>query len=83
MFGYMLEEQVDRDFRVARRRALPRRIGARLRRDAASDKLLCFDEVTKIHGAVGRVYRGMKTVPVGQIGGSVGRCSGGERSYLL
>ena len=75
MFGYMLEEQVDRDFRVARRRASRGRIGARLRRDAAPDRLLCFDEVRKIHGAVGRVYRGIRAVPIRQIRGSVGRYS--------
>ena len=76
MLGYMLEEQVDRDFRVAHRRALRRRIGARLRRrDAASNKLLCFDEVRKIPGASAPVCRGIRAVPVAQIGGSVGRCS--------
>jgi len=75
MIAYMnLEEQVDRDFRLACRRALRGRIGARLRRrDAASERLLCFDEVRMISGIVGRVYRGTRAVPVGQIRGSVGR----------
>ena len=83
MVGYMsLEEQVDKDFSLARRRALLGRIGARLRRDAASNRLLCFDEVRKVLGAVGRVYRGMRTVPVGQIGGSVGRCSEFDRAFM-
>ncbi len=84
MVGYMnLEEQVDRDFRLARRKALLGRIGARLRRGLPSDGLLCFDEFRKLPGtAVGQVYRGMRTVPVGRIGGSVGRCSEFDRGFL-
>jgi hypothetical protein len=84
MVGYMsLEEQVDKGFSLARRRALLKRIGARLRReDAASDGLLCFDELRKIPGTMGRIHRGMRTVPVGQIGGSVGRCSEFDSDFM-
>ena len=82
MFDYMLEVQVDKDFSAARRKALLGRIGARLRRDAASNRLRCFDEVRKIPGASARVYRGMRTVPLGQIGGSVGRCSEFDRDFM-
>ena len=82
MFGYMLEEQVDKDFGVARRKALLGQISARLRRDAAPSRLLCFDNLGKIPGASARVYRGMRTVPVGQIGGSVGRCSEFDRDFM-
>ena len=83
MVGYMsLEEQVDKDFGVARRKALLGRIGTRLRSDNTSDGLLCFDEFRKISGALGRLYRGMRMVPVGQIGGSVGRCSEFDRSFM-
>jgi hypothetical protein len=83
MVGYAsLEEQVDRDFSRAHRKALLRRIGTRLRRDAASDRLLCFNEIRKIPGALGRIYRGMRTVPVAQIGGSVGRCSEFDRGFM-
>jgi hypothetical protein len=53
-----------------------------LRRDAASDRLLCFDEIRKIPGALGRIYRGMRTVPVAQIAGSVGRCSEFDRGFM-
>jgi hypothetical protein len=54
MVGYMsLEEQVDKDFSHARRRALLRRIGARLRRDNTSNRMPCFDEVRKIPWAMG------------------------------
>src|SRR3712207_1364491 len=77
-----LEEQVDRDSSRAHRKALLRRIGTRLRRDAASDGLLCFDDVGKLPGASACVYRGMRTVPVAQIGGSVGRCSEFDRDFM-
>jgi hypothetical protein len=84
MIGYLsLEEQVEADFSRARRKELLRRIKTRLRRDAASNRLRCFDEVSKNHGAaVGRVYRGLRTVPVAQIGGSVGRCSEFDGSFM-
>jgi hypothetical protein len=73
---------VDEDFSLARRKALTRRIGARLRGDAASNRLLYFDDIKKIRGAVGRIDRGIRTVPVAQIGGSVGRCSVFDRNFL-
>jgi hypothetical protein len=83
MVGYIsLEEQVDKDFSLARRKALLGWIGARLRSDSASDGLLCSDDVRKNPGAVGRVYRGIRTVPLGQIGGSVGRCSEFDRDFM-
>jgi hypothetical protein len=83
MVGYTsLEEQVDRDFSRARRRALLRRIGARLQRDSASGGFFCFDDVRKIPGAMGRIHRGIRTVPVAQIGGSVGRCSEFDRDFM-
>jgi hypothetical protein len=81
--GYMsLEEQVNEDFSFARRKALLGRIGARLRRGNAWHRLFCFDDVGKVPGAVGRIHRGKRTVPVVQIGGSVGRCSEFDRDFL-
>ena len=53
-----------------------------MRRDAASNRLLCFDDLGKIPGAVGRIYRGMRTVPVARIGGSVGRCTEFDRDFM-
>jgi hypothetical protein len=83
MVGYMcLEEQVDADFSRARRKALLRRMRARLRRDSASDGLLCFDDLRKIPGAMGRTHRGLRMVPVAQIGGSVGRCFEFDRDFM-
>ncbi len=84
MIGHVsLEEEIEVDFSRARRKALLRQVRTRLRRDGASDGLLCFDEVRKYHGtAVGRVYRGMRTVAVAQIAGSVSRCSEFDRSFM-
>jgi hypothetical protein len=84
MVGYMsLEEEVDKDFRLARRRALLGRVGAWLRRNNASEwLLLCFDDLGKIPGAAGRIHRGMRTVPLSQIGGSVGRCSEFDGDFM-
>jgi hypothetical protein len=83
MIGHTsLEEQVDADFSRARRMALLRRMRTRLQRDASSDGLLCFDEVRKMSGVPARVDRGMRTVPVEQIGGNVGRCSEFDRDFM-
>jgi len=77
-----LEVQVDADFSNARRRALLRRMRTRLQRDNASNRLLCFDDLRKIPGTMGRIHRGLRTVPVAQIGGSVGRCSEFDRDFM-
>jgi len=46
MVGYMsLEERGDEDFSFAPRKALLRRIGAHLKSDATSTRLLCFDDI--------------------------------------
>jgi hypothetical protein len=84
MVGYMsLEERVDADFSRARRRALLRQMRIRLQRDNASEwLLLCFDDVGKIPGAIGRIDRGTRTVLVSQIGGSVGRCSEFDGDFM-
>jgi hypothetical protein len=83
MIGYMnLEKQVDADFSRARRRALLRQVRFCLRRNNAWEGLLCFDDLRTIPGTVGRVYRGMRTVSVQQIGGSVGRCSEFDGDFM-
>jgi hypothetical protein len=83
MVGHMsLEEQVDADFSRTRRKAQLKRVGTNLRRDADSDVLLCFDELRKVLRAMGRIHRGTRTVPVGQIWGSVGRCLDFDRDFL-
>jgi hypothetical protein len=74
--------QADKDFTRARRRAFLRRVGAFLRRDPGSNRLLSFDEVKSALGAVEQVYLGMRTVPVEKIVGSVGRHRDFDRAFL-
>ena len=75
-------EQADIDFSRARRRAFLRRIGAYLRRDPASNRLLSFDEVKKTLGLVSQAYLGMRTVEASKIVGSVGRHRDFDRAFL-
>jgi hypothetical protein len=77
-----LNEQADRDFSKARRRAFLRRIGAYLRNDPASNQLLSFEEVKSTLGAVEQVYLGMRVVEVSKIVGSVGRHRDFDRAFL-
>lgn len=77
-----LNEQADRDFSRARRKAFLRRIGAYLRNDPGSNQLLSFDEVKSALGAVSQVYLGMRTVEVSKIVGSVGRHRDFDRAFL-
>ena len=80
MVGHMnLREQADLDFARARRRATFRRLRYRLQKGPGQDRLLCFEDVRRrlgAHGAHGgRVHRGLKTVRLTDMVGSVGRCS--------
>lgn len=59
-----------------------RRIGAFLRNDDSSNKLLSFEEVKSALGAVESVYVGMRTVEVSKIIGSVGRHRDFDRAFL-
>ena len=74
--------QADKDFTRARRKAFLRRIGAFLRRDPGSNRLLSFEEVKSALGALEQVYLGMRTVPVKKIVGSVGRHRDFDRAFL-
>ena len=75
-------EQADKDFSRARRRAFLKRVGAYLRKDPASNQLLSFDEVRSALGAVEQAYLGMRVVPVAKIVGSVGRHRDFDRAFL-
>ena len=77
-----LNEQADKDFSRARRRAFLKRVGSYLRKDPASNRLLSFDEVKSALGAVEQVYLGMRVVPVEKIVGSVGRHRDFDRAFL-
>ena len=76
------EFQADKDFTRARRRAFLRRIGAFLRRDPGSNRLLSFEEVRGAVGALQGAYVGMRVVPVEKIVGSVGRHRDFDRAFL-
>ena len=62
-----------KEFAGARKKALLRRIGAYLRRRPSSNRMLSFDEATKVLGPWRQFYLGRWTVPVERIVGSEGR----------
>jgi hypothetical protein len=69
-----LEDQVDLDFTVARRRArLSRLKELLLRRDSTRSTLLSPEETRRGVPASGSMYRGRRTVEVSRIVGSVGK----------
>lgn len=74
--------QAEQDFARARRKAVLRRIGAFLRRDLDSNRLLSFEEARRELGAAGRVHLGVRAVPVANIVGSVGRHGDFDRAFL-
>jgi hypothetical protein len=83
LIPYMdLNEQVDADFTRARRRARLRALGARLRSEHSSNRLLSFDDVRRELAANNRLYRGTRVVEVEEIIGSVGRWRDFDRSFL-
>jgi hypothetical protein len=83
LIPYMdLNEQVDADFTRARRRARLRALGARIRREHTSNRLLSFDDVRRELVANNRLYRGTRVVEVNEIIGSVGRWDEFDRSFL-
>jgi hypothetical protein len=83
MISYMdLNEQADIDFSRARRRALLRRVLARLRRKTASNRLLRFDFLRRALRADNRRYLGTNVVEVEKIVGSVGRLRDFDGSFL-
>jgi hypothetical protein len=68
-----LEEQVDREFTVARRRARIGRLRAKLRRNPAMRTLLSFEEKRRSLRAYGGICRGRATVEISRIVGSAGK----------
>ena len=78
----LLNEQVERDFTRARRRARLRAALTRIRREHISNRLLSFDDVRRERVASNRLYRGTRVVEVNQIVGSVGRWRDFDRSFL-
>ncbi|MDP9411872.1 MAG: hypothetical protein M3P70_15540 [Actinomycetota bacterium] len=83
MIGYMsLEEQVDKDFERARRRALISRLAARLRGDPGRAGLPAFEVVRRATGAENRAYLGRRVVEVSRVVGSVGRSGEFDRDFM-
>ncbi len=83
MIGYVgVEEQVDKDFHRALLKASLRRWRDRLRGDPAPGRLLSFDEAKGALARWTQAYRGMRTVEVEKITGSVGRHRDFDSSFL-
>jgi len=68
-----LEDQVDLDFTLARRRARLGRLKALLLRQATRGTLLSPKELRRSVPASGAMYRGMRTVEISSIVGSLGK----------
>ncbi len=84
MIGYVsVQEQVQNDFQRARRKASLGRFWNRLRRgDCTLKRLLSFEEAKGALAHWSQVYRGMRTVEVDKITGSVGRYRDFDGSFL-
>jgi hypothetical protein len=67
------EEQVDREFTAARRRARIRGLRAKLRGKTGTGTLLSFEELRRSMRAYGGVWRGRDTVELSRIVGSAGK----------
>ena len=68
-----LEDQVDLDFTIARRRARLGRLKTRLLRRGTRNTLLSSDAIRRGVATGGAMYRGRRTVEVSRIIGSVGK----------
>ena len=78
-----LNEQADRDFGRARRRAWLRRLAERFRGESASQNALpSFDEARRSLRALNRIPRGRRAVDPQKIVGSVGRHEDFDRSFM-
>lgn len=81
-----LEEQTERDFGHARRKAfyrrLFRRVSARMRSGVSSGRLFSFEEAKGEAGARCAVHRGREIVPLGLIVGTVSRNSDFDGEFL-
>jgi hypothetical protein len=83
MIGYVgVDEQVDKDFHRALRRASIHRLRDRVFRRSAYGHVLSFEEARGALTRWSQVYREMRTVEVEKIVGSVGRCRDFDESFL-
>ena len=78
-----LNEQADKDFGRARRRAWLRRLAERFRGEPASQNTLpSFDETRRSLKAFNRVRRGRRVVDLDKVVGSVGRSKDFDGRFL-
>jgi hypothetical protein len=77
-----LEDQVDLDFTVARRRARLGRLKILLLRQATRSTLLSPEEFRRSVPASGAMYRGRRTVEVSRIVGSVGKHEHFDQNFM-
>jgi len=78
-----LNEQADRDFGRARRKAWLRRLMLRLRKERfACSTSVSFDKVRRSLRAYNRVHRGLRLVDPEKIVGSVGRRNDFDRCFM-
>ena len=77
-----LEDQVDKDFAVARRRVRLGRLKALLLGRGTRRTLLSSEEIRRNVSASGGVYRGRRTVEVSKIVGSVGKHEQFDQSFM-
>ena len=83
MIGYVgVDEQVDKDFHRALWRASLRHLRNRVLRRSPRDHVLSFEEARSVLTRWSQVHRGMRTVEVEKIVGSVGRCRDFDSSFL-
>ncbi len=83
MIGYVgVDEQVDKDFHRALWRASLHRLRNRVLRRPTRDHVLSFDEASSALTRWSQANRGMRTVKVEKIVGSVGRCRDFDSSFL-
>lgn len=79
-----LNEQADRDFGRARRKAWLRRLAGRLWREPASRNTPpSFDETRRSLQAFNRLRRGVRVVDLDKVVGSVGRRGDFDRAFML
>jgi hypothetical protein len=78
-----LNEQADKDFGVARRKAWLRRLSLRLRgASAGNDELASFRDLQNSLRAYNRISRGLRVVDTDEIVGSVGRSKDFDHRFL-
>ena len=77
-----LEDQVDVDFTIARRRARLGRLKALLLRRGTRSTLLSYDEVRRTVPASGATYRGRRTIELSTIVGSVDKHEQFDQNFM-